>query len=109
MIGKEPAKGEGLAPSNLLSSTIGGELVISNNGQSRMFSVSIKDHGAVLPGGHTGKAFWYSKSDGSFTSSTYYLRSILTGSHSGMRRSLLTNTKTPSEMPLKPGWEFPKT
>jgi hypothetical protein len=37
-----------------------------------MFSVSIKDRGAILPGGHTGKAFWYSKSDGSFTSSTYY-------------------------------------
>ena len=68
MIGKEPAKGEGRAPSNLLSSTIGDELVISNNGQSRMFSVSIKDRGAVLPGGHTGKAFWYSKSDGSFWS-----------------------------------------
>jgi predicted AlkP superfamily pyrophosphatase or phosphodiesterase len=72
MIGKEPAKGEGRAPTNLLSSTIGDEMVISNNGQSRMFSVSIKDRGAILPGGHTGKAFWYSKSDGSFTSSTYY-------------------------------------
>ena len=72
MIGKEPAKGEGRAPSNLLSSTIGDELMISNNGHSRMFSVSIKDRGAILPGGHTGKAFWYSKSDGSFTSSTYY-------------------------------------
>jgi len=72
MIGKEPAKGEGRAPTNLLSSTIGDEMVISNNGQSRMFSVSIKDRGAILPGGHAGKAFWYSKSDGSFTSSTYY-------------------------------------
>lgn len=72
MIGKEPATGEGRAPTNLLSSTIGDEMVISNNGQSRMFSVSIKDRGAILPGGHTGKAFWYSKSDGSFTSSTYY-------------------------------------
>lgn len=72
MIGKEPAKGKGRAPTHLLSSTIGDELVISNNGQSRMFSVSIKDRGAILPGGHTGKAFWYSKSDGSFTSSTYY-------------------------------------
>ena len=59
---------------NLLSSTIGDELVISNNGQSRMFSVSIKDRGAILPGGHTGKAFWYSKSDGSFVSSTYYYK-----------------------------------
>ncbi len=72
MIGKEPAQGKGRAPTNLLSSTIGDELVISNNSRSRVFSVSIKDRGAILPGGHTGKAFWYSKSDGSFTSSTYY-------------------------------------
>ncbi len=72
MIGKEPEAGKGRAPTNLLSSTIGDELIISNNGQSRMFSVSIKDRGAILPGGHAGKAFWYSKSDGSFVSSTYY-------------------------------------
>ncbi len=72
MIGKEPSLGKGRAPTNLLSSTIGDELVISNNSQSRMFSVSIKDRGAILPGGHTGKAFWYSKADGSFESSTYY-------------------------------------
>jgi len=74
MIGKEPKEGKGRAPTNLLSSTIGDELVISNNGQSRMFSVSIKDRGAILPGGHTGKAFWYSKSNGSFVSSTYYYK-----------------------------------
>jgi len=74
MIGKKPAKGKGRAPTNLLSSTIGDELVISNNSQSRVFSVSIKDRGAILPGGHTGKAFWYSKSDGSFASSTYYYK-----------------------------------
>ena len=74
MIGKEPAKGKGRAPTRLLSSTIGDEMVIANNSQSRMFSVSIKDRGAILPGGHTGKAFWYSKSDGSFVSSTYYYK-----------------------------------
>lgn len=74
MIGKKPAKGKGRAPTNLLSSTIGDELVISNNHQSRVFSVSIKDRGAILPGGHAGKAFWYSKSDGSFVSSTYYYK-----------------------------------
>ena len=72
IIGEEPEEGKGRAPTNLLSSTIGDELVISNNGQSRVFSVSIKDRGAILPGGHTGKAFWYSKSDGSFISSKYY-------------------------------------
>ena len=74
MIGKEQEEGKGRAPTNLLSSTIGDELVISNNGQSRVFSVSIKDRGAILPGGHTGKAFWYSTSDGSFVTSNYYYR-----------------------------------
>lgn len=74
MIGKESVKGKGRAPTNLLSSTIGDELVISNNSQSRVFSVSIKDRGAILPGGHAGKAFWYSKSDGSFVSSSYYYK-----------------------------------
>jgi len=74
MIGKESAEGKGRAPTNLLSSTIGDELVISSNSRSRVFSVSIKDRGAILPGGHTGKAFWYSKSDGSFVSSTYYYK-----------------------------------
>ncbi|MEA1927967.1 MAG: alkaline phosphatase family protein, partial [Candidatus Auribacterota bacterium] len=74
MIGEKTEEGKGRAPTNLLSSTIGDELVISNNGQSRVFSVSIKDRGAILPGGHTGKAFWYSKSDGSFVSSEYYYK-----------------------------------
>ncbi|MBU1233086.1 MAG: alkaline phosphatase family protein [Proteobacteria bacterium] len=74
MIGKGVEEGKGRAPTNMLSSTIGDELVISNNGQSRVFSVSIKDRGAILPGGHTGKAFWYSKSDGSFVSSSYYYK-----------------------------------
>jgi predicted AlkP superfamily pyrophosphatase or phosphodiesterase len=74
MIGEEPATGKGRAPTNLMSSTIGDELVISSNSRSRVFSVSIKDRGAILPGGHTGKAFWYSKSDGSFVSSTYYYK-----------------------------------
>lgn len=74
LLGKAPEEAKGRAPTNILSSTIGDELVISNNGQSRVFSVSIKDRGAIIPGGHTGKAFWYSKSDGSFISSSYYYK-----------------------------------
>jgi len=72
LIGKEPKPHEGVSPHNLLSSTIGDELIISNAGQSRVFSVSVKDRGAIIPGGHTGKAFWYSKSSGKFVTSTYY-------------------------------------
>ncbi len=72
LIGKEAKPHEGVSPRNLLSSTIGDELVVSNAGQSRVFSVSIKDRGAIIPGGHAGKAFWFSKSSGEFVSSTYY-------------------------------------
>jgi len=72
LIGKDPKPHNGVSPRNILSSTIGDELIISNAGQSRVFSVSIKDRGAIIPGGHMGKAFWYSKSSGKFVTSTYY-------------------------------------
>ena len=72
IIGQEPVAHQGVSPRNLLSSTIGDELVVSNAHQSRVFSVSGKDRGAILPGGRAGKAFWYSKSTGDFVTSTYY-------------------------------------
>jgi hypothetical protein len=74
MIGKEPAKGKGRAPTNLLSSTIGDELVISSNRQSRVFSVSVKDRGA--------------------TAVPITTMNIRTGSSSGTLKSQLTTTKT---------------
>ncbi|GAI78809.1 unnamed protein product, partial [marine sediment metagenome] len=62
LIGKEPKAHEGVSPRNLAASTFGDELVVHNGGRSRVFSVSVKDRGAILPGGHVGKAFWFSKS-----------------------------------------------
>jgi predicted AlkP superfamily pyrophosphatase or phosphodiesterase len=75
ILGKEPKAHQGVSPRNLLASTIGDELVLSNSGRSRVFSVSGKDRGAILPGGHAGKAFWYSKSSGKFVTSSYYYES----------------------------------
>lgn len=72
LIGQEPRPHEGVSPRNLLASTIGDELVVSNAGRSRVFAVSIKDRGAIIPGGHAGKAFWYSKRSGAFVTSSYY-------------------------------------
>jgi len=72
LIGKDRQPHKGMSPRNLLASTIGDELVLHNAGRSRVFSVSVKDRGAILPGGHAGKAFWYSKSTGDFVTSTYY-------------------------------------
>jgi predicted AlkP superfamily pyrophosphatase or phosphodiesterase len=72
IIGREPKAHEGVSPRNLTASTFADELVVYNGGRSRVFSVSVKDRGAILPGGHTGKAFWFSKSNGNFVTSTYY-------------------------------------
>ncbi len=72
IIGREPKAHEGVSPRNLAASTFGDELVVHNGGRSRVFSVSVKDRGAILPGGHAGKAFWFSKSSGHFVTSTYY-------------------------------------
>ncbi|MFQ5619394.1 MAG: alkaline phosphatase family protein [Rhodospirillales bacterium] len=75
IIGKKPSaktKHKGTSPRNLTSSTIGDELVLASGGKSRVFSASIKDRGAILPGGQLGKAFWYSSGSGKFVTSTYY-------------------------------------
>src|SRR5690606_26411498 len=72
IIGREPKAHEGTSPRNLTASTYGDELILASGGRSRVFSVSIKDRGAILPGGRLGKAFWYSSSTGEFVTSTYY-------------------------------------
>ena len=72
IIGAEPRPHQGASPRNLLSTTVGDELVNHTGGRSRVFSVSAKDRGAILPGGHAGKAFWFSRSSGNFVTSTFY-------------------------------------
>jgi len=72
LIGAEPRPHQGVSPRNLLVSTIGDEIVVSAAGRSRSFGVSIKDRGAILPAGHAGKAFWFSKRTGGFVTSTFY-------------------------------------
>ncbi len=71
-IGEAAKPHQGVSPRNLLSTTTGDEIVVHNAGRSRAFSVSSKDRGAILPGGHAGKAFWYSNRTGQFVTSTYY-------------------------------------
>jgi predicted AlkP superfamily pyrophosphatase or phosphodiesterase len=63
-----------MSPRNLTASTFGDEIILASGGRSRVFSISIKDRGAILPGGNLGKAFWYSSSSGQFVTSTYYYR-----------------------------------
>jgi predicted AlkP superfamily pyrophosphatase or phosphodiesterase len=71
-IGMQPKPHQGMSPRNLQSSTFGDELVLHSGGRSRVFSVSPKDRGAILPGGHAGKAFWFDRRGGGFHTSTFY-------------------------------------
>ncbi|MCB9471902.1 MAG: alkaline phosphatase family protein [Candidatus Obscuribacterales bacterium] len=61
---------KGRSPAHLLSTTIGDEIVLASFGKARSIAVSGKDRGAILPGGHCGKAFWLS--NGKFVNSKYY-------------------------------------
>lgn len=59
------------SPKNLRTTTITDELYLSNNGQSYVAAVSIKDRGAILPGGHRpDEVYWFG--DNGFVTSDYY-------------------------------------
>lgn len=66
------AKNDGRSPVNILASTFGDELYKSNNGRSKIVSISGKDRSAVAMGGHVGDAYWMSTSTGAFVTSSYY-------------------------------------
>jgi predicted AlkP superfamily pyrophosphatase or phosphodiesterase len=65
---------DGRSPASILVSTFGDELALSNAGKSKIFGISVKDRSAVSMAGHAGKAFWFSKANGEFITSTYYYK-----------------------------------
>jgi predicted AlkP superfamily pyrophosphatase or phosphodiesterase len=69
---QKTAQVDGRSPRNILSSTFSDEMAIYYAGKAKVFSVSIKDRGAVSMAGQTGKAFWFSKAKGEFVTSNYY-------------------------------------
>jgi len=69
---QKAAKVAGRSPQNILASTFSDELAVHYAGRAKIFSVSVKDRGAVSMAGHAGKAFWFSKSGGEFVTSSYY-------------------------------------
>ena len=63
----------GASPHNLLADTIGDELKLATQGKSRVFGVSLKDRGAILPAGFSGDAaYWIDPKSGAWVTSTYY-------------------------------------
>jgi predicted AlkP superfamily pyrophosphatase or phosphodiesterase len=66
------ARSNGRSPARILVSTFGDELMLNQGGKSKIFSVSVKDRGAISMAGHTGKAYWFSKKSGEFITSRFY-------------------------------------
>src|ERR1700693_1139528 len=63
----------GASPHNLLADTLGDELKLATQGRSRVFSLSLKDRAAVLPGGFAADAaYWIEPKNGAWVTSTYY-------------------------------------
>jgi hypothetical protein len=73
-IGHDTKKLDGTSPANLRVSTVGDELKYSNNGQSKVITVSGKDRGAILLAGKRGTAYMYMDRSGSFASTTFYMK-----------------------------------
>jgi predicted AlkP superfamily pyrophosphatase or phosphodiesterase len=70
------AEGEsiGASPHNLLADTLGDELRLATQGNSRVFGVALKDRAAILPSGFSANgAYWIDKTTGAWVTSTYYM------------------------------------
>jgi predicted AlkP superfamily pyrophosphatase or phosphodiesterase len=79
VIGVGNSKGDAgkMSPKNMLTTTIGDELRLATNFQSRVVGVAFKDRGAILPAGHSANAaYWYDRGTGEFISSTYYVKEL---------------------------------
>jgi len=63
----------GSSPHNLLADTLGDELRLATQGNSRVFGVALKDRAAILPTGFSANgAYWIDHASGAWVTSTYY-------------------------------------
>jgi predicted AlkP superfamily pyrophosphatase or phosphodiesterase len=66
-----------MSPVNVWTSTLGDEIKLAHNFKSKVYGISIKDRGAIIPAGHSADgAFWYDSKTGNFISSTYYSKTL---------------------------------
>ena len=63
------------SPRNMLGTTIGDEIKLTNFQQSKVFGVSLDPVSAILSAGHMADgAFWYDDENGSWITSSYYMQ-----------------------------------
>ncbi len=63
---------DGRSPRNIITTTLSDEIAKHFGPESRVFGVSVKDRGAIAMAGHAGQAYWFSKAEGRFVTSTFY-------------------------------------
>ena len=64
----------GSSPRNLLATTIGDEVRLATQGESRVYGISLKDRAAIMPSGQSANAaYWIDNATGRFVTSTYYM------------------------------------
>ena len=71
---QKAALSDGRSPASILTTTFSDELSSLTAGKAKVFGISVKDRGAVSMAGHSGKAFWFSKSTNEFVTSSYYYK-----------------------------------
>ena len=74
-VGVATEEGE-MSPKNMLVTTIGDELKLSNNNHSKVISIALKDRSAILPGGHKADAAYWIDKQGKWITSSYYMKTL---------------------------------
>lgn len=63
-----------MSPKNLQVNTITDELRLATNFKAKVVSISLKDRGSILPGGHSANAaYWHDGLTGNWITSTHYM------------------------------------
>ncbi|HMN33145.1 MAG TPA: alkaline phosphatase family protein [Chitinophagaceae bacterium] len=66
-----------MSPKNLWANTITDELRLATNFRAKVIAVSVKDRGAILPGGHSSNgSYWMDDSNGVFMTSDFYMKKL---------------------------------
>ncbi|MFI5453803.1 alkaline phosphatase PafA [Pedobacter sp. UC225_61] len=66
-----------MSPKNLKVTTITDELRLATNFQGKVISISLKDRGSILPGGHSANAaYWHDGLTGNWITSTHYMKNL---------------------------------
>jgi predicted AlkP superfamily pyrophosphatase or phosphodiesterase len=64
-----------MSPHHMLTTTFSDELKLFNQ-NSKVFGISLKDRGAILPAGHSANGAYWMDSDGKWITSSFYMQAL---------------------------------